>query len=347
MIQSRRLWSLQLRYIREKGKSMDLVKILLLICILLVYPLFPGSFVRWVLKKKNTEYGLGTMYVAGVLSCGVFFGTLAFFGVRFGVSLDLFSKAALVSALLILIFCIVLLFVIRGYRNMFVKACSGLKKKPAREDFYIAFAFVLVAALYLLDPFSVEPTHDTAEKVVTIVDTGRLAGTDPLTGMDAPIKGNWKDQLENLPLIYAMLCRWTGLSPAQVLFDVVPYVVLFFAFCVISTFVDVAFEKHKMSRAASLMLFALITLCGNVAYMNTSYGLLHYPYEAMTIFSSILLPLAFFYAMSRERMLLILCVWINAVFAVGAQKAAVILGLQIICYVAAYLVYRFAERRDS
>lgn len=326
---------------------MELIKILLLICILLVYPLFPGSFVRWVLKKKNIEYGLGTMYVAGVLSCGVFFGTLAFFVVRFGMLLDHFSKAALVSSLLILLFCMVMLFAVRGYREMFAGAFLGLKKKPAKEDVYIAFAFLLVAVLYFLRPFSIEPTHDTAEQVVTIVDTGRMTGVNPLTGLEAPVKGNWKDQLENLPLMYATLCRWTGLSPAQVLFDVVPFVVLFFAFCVISTFVDVAFEKHKMSRAAALVLFAMITVCGNVAYMNTSYGLIHYPYEAMTIFSSILLPLAFFYAMSREHLLLILCVWINAVFAAGAEKAAVILGVQVVCYLAAYLVYRFAERRDS
>jgi len=326
---------------------MELIKILLLICILLVYPLFPGSFVRWVLKKKNVEYGLGAMYVAGVLSCGVFFGAAAFWGVRFDMSLDLFSKAALVTALLVLVFCMVMLFAIRGYREMFAKAFLRLKKRPEKEDFYIVLAFLLVAVLYLLDPFSIEPAHDTAEKVVTIVDSGRFSGTNPLTALEAPVKGNWKDQLENLPLIYAVFCEWTGLSPAQVLFDVAPYIVLFFAFCVISTFVDVAFEKHRMSRAASLVLFAMITVCGNVAYMNTSYGLIHYPYEAMTIFSSILLPLAFFYAMSREHILLILCVWINAVFAVGVQKAAVILGLQVICYFAAYLIYRLAERRDS
>ena len=80
---------------------MELIKILLLICILLVYPLFPGSFVRRVFKKKNSEYGLGTIYVAGVLSCGVFFGVLAFFGVRFGMSLDVFSKAVLLTAVLL------------------------------------------------------------------------------------------------------------------------------------------------------------------------------------------------------------------------------------------------------
>ncbi len=326
---------------------MELIKIMLLICILLVYPLFPGSFVRWVLKKKDSEYGLGTMYVAGILSCGVFFGALAFFGVRFGMTLDRFAGAALLSALLLLVFGVVMIFVIRSYREMLKQAVVALKKKPAKEDIYIVLAFLLVAGVYLLDPFSLEPTHDTAERVVTIVDTGRLAGTDALTGGEAPVLGNWKDQLENLPLLYACLCRLTGLSPAHVLFDVVPYVVLFFAFCVFATFVDFAFEKHKMSRAAALSLFALITVCGNVAYMNTSYGLLHYPYEAMTIFSSILLPLAFFYAMSREHVLLLLLVWANAVFAVGIEKAFVVQGLQTICYIAAYLVYRLAERRGS
>ena len=126
-----------------------------------------------------------------------------------------------------------------------------------------------------------------------------------------------------------------------------PYVVLLLAFSVFSTFVDFAFNEHKMSRAASIALFALLTVCGNTAYMNTSFGLLHYPYEAMTIFSSILLPRAFFYAMSKERILLVFAVWINAVFAVGFEKAVAILGVQVLCYIVSYFVYRLAERRGK
>lgn len=324
---------------------MEIVKGLLLICILLVYPLLPGGVLLGVIKKKKNKFGLGGVYIAGVLLCGVLFGILAFFGVRTGMSLDFFSKAALISALLLLVFSAVVLAVYRSCREAFGRTFFGLKKKPGRAEISIALAFCLVAGLYLMQPFSIEPSHDTAEKVVTCLDTGLLTGTDALTGEGAPAPGNWKQQLENLPLFYACLCKWSGLSPADVLFGVIPYVVLVLAFCVIAAFAEHVFEKHRMSRAAALAIFAIVTLCGNAAYMNTSYGLLHYPYEAMTLFSCILLPLAFYYAWTREHVVLFLLVCANAVFAAGLQKAVVIPVFMGICYVLALFVTRLAERR--
>ncbi len=324
---------------------MEIVKSLLLICILLVYPLLPGGVLLGILKKKRDDYGLGSVYIAGVLLCGVLFGVLAFFGVRGGMSLDRFSKAALLLALLLLVFCAVAFAHVCRCRQAFLRLLSGLKKKPGRAEVYIAFAFLFVAGLYMMSPFSIEPAHDTAEQVVTCLDTGRLTGTDALTGELVPVQGNWKQQLENLPLFYACLCRWSGLSPACILFRVIPYVVLALAFCVVSAFAGFVFGTHKMSRVAALVLFAVITLCGNVAYMNTSYGLLHYPYEAMTIFSSILLPLAFYFAWSREHVVMLLLVCINAVFAAGVQKAVVLIAVMGICYMIAMVVTHLAERR--
>lgn len=324
---------------------MEIVKSLLLICILLVYPLLPGGILLGIIKKKKDDYGLGSVYIAGVLSCGVLFGMLAFFGVRTGMMLDRFSRAALLLALLLLIFCAVLIAVVRRLRQPLLRALSGLKKKPGRAELYIVLAFLFVAGLYVMRPFSIEPAHDTAEKVVTCLDTGLLTGTDALTGELAPAQGNWRQQLENLPVFYACLCRWSGLSPTDVLFCVIPYAVLVFAFFTISAFADFAFHTHKMSRVAALVLFAIITLCGNTAYMNTSYGFLHYPYEAMTIFSSILLPLAFYFVWSRAHVVMLLMLCINAVFAVGVQKAVVLMALMGICYALAVVVTRLAERR--
>lgn len=326
---------------------MEVVKSLLLICMLLVYPLLPGGALLGVIKRKKNEFGLGNIWIAGVLLCGVLFGMLAFFGVRLGVSLDLFSKAALSLGLLLLLFSAAVLGLFRSCRKGFAQAFAVLKKKPDRAEICMLFAFCLVAVLYLIHPFSVEPSHDTAEKVITHLDTGMLSGVDAITGETVPVAGNWKEQLENLPLFYACLCKWSGLSPADVLFDVIPYVVLLWVFAVISLFADFVFEKQKRNRAAALVVFAVITLCGNMAYMNTSYGLLHYPYEAMTIFSSILLPLVFYMIWAHEHVLLFLLVCVNAVFAAGVEKAVAIFLFMTVCYVLTLVVTRLAERRES
>lgn len=326
---------------------MEILQIVLLIGILLVYPLFPGSALLGMLKKKKEECSLGSVFVAGVLLCGLLFGVFAFGGVRLCWTLDVFSKAALMLALLLLAVSVIICIAVRSCRKVLSSAGSALKKRPGREEVLISGAFLLVAAVYLLQPFSLEPGHDTAERVVTYVETGKLVGVDALTGSEVPVEGNWKQQLENLPVFYACLCVWSGLSAADVLFSVIPYVVLFLAFCVFSELAAAVFEKNPKSRAMALVLLAMITVCGNTAYMNTSYGLLHYPYEAMTIFSSILLPLVFLYALSKEHVVLLLFLCVNAVFCAGAEKAVWMIALQVVCYVAALCLSRFLERRSD
>lgn len=325
---------------------MEIVKIALLIGILLVYPLVPGAALLGILKKKKDAYSLGDVFVAGVLLCGVLFGGFAFVGVRLGWTLDIFSKAALILALLLLVVSGIICAAIRRCRNVILIVKSAWKEIK-KEDLLIAFAFLLVALIYLIRPFSIEPGHDTAERVVTVVNTGRLMGADVLTEAEVAVSGNWKQQLENLPLFYACLCKWSGLLPADILFSVMPYVILVLVFCVISAFSDRIFQKDKASRRLALLLFAMITVCGNTAYMNTSYGFLHYPYEAMTIFSGILLPLLFLYAFSREHIVLLLLVGVSAVFLVGVEKAVWLIALLVICYAATLLVSRFAERRSK
>lgn len=326
---------------------MVIVKSFLLICLALVYPLIPGALFLGFLKKKKEEYRLAPAYVGGALLCGCIFGAAAFFGVRLGMSLPVFSKVTAILAVLFFVLCLILVLFFKTIRTGMCSMCLGLCKKPGKEEWITIAAFALVAGIYLLHPFLLEPGHDTAEKVVTMLDTGALAGWDALTGETAPVQGNWKQQLENLPVFYACLCRLFSLAPADVLFGIVPYVVLFVTFCVISLFAELMFENDRRSRARAMLLFAFITVCGNTAYMNTSFGLLHYPYEAMTIFSCILLPLAFCLAMKKENLLWLLLVFANAVFAAGIEKAFVLFSVQAVCYAVAWVFSRLFERRGN
>lgn len=326
---------------------MVIVKSFLLICLALVYPLMPGTLFLGFLKKKKEEYRLAPAYVGGMLLCGLLHSAAAFFGLRLGMSLAAFSKLTAVLAVLFFVLCSLLVMAVKTIRTGLRDMLAGLLRKPGKAEAVFALAFVLVAGIYLLRPFLLEPGHDTAEKVVTMVDTGTLSGWDALTGEAGPVQGNWKQQLENLPVFYACLCRLFLLAPADVLFGVVPYVVLFLTFCVVSMFAKLWFEQESRGCAWAAVLFALITICGNTAYMNTSFGLLHYPYEAMTIFSCVLIPLAFYFAMAKENPLWMLLIIGNAVFAAGIERALVILLLQTLCYVIAWVFSRLFERRGK
>ena len=326
---------------------MVIVKSFLLICIALAYPLIPGALFLGCIKKKKEEYRLAPVYLCGALLCGFLFGVAAFFGVRLAIPLSAFSKAVLILAILFFVLCFVGMILWKDVRAGIRNMCKAIVQKPGKEGIVVGVAFLLVAGIYLMHPFLLEPGHDTAEQVVTILDTGALTGWDALTGEIAPVQGNWKQQLENLPVFYACLCQLFSMTPADVLFGVVPYVVLFGVFCVISMFEKYFFKDEKRSCAWAMLLFALITICGNTAYMNPSFGLLHYPYEAMTMFSSVLLPLTFCLAVKKENPLWFLLVFANAVFAVGLRKALVLFFFQAVCYVIAWVFSRLFERREK
>lgn len=326
---------------------MVIVKSFLLICLALVYPLIPGTLFLGFLKKKKEEYRLAPAYVGGTLLCGLLLSAAAFCGLRLGMSLAAFSKWMAALAVLFFVLCALFVTAVKTIRTGLRDMLAGLLRKPGKEEAVFALAFLLVAGIYLLHPFLIEPGHDTAEKVVTMVDTGTLSGWDALTGEIGSVQGNWKQQLENLSVFYACLCRIFSLTPAQVLFGIVPYVVLFMVFCVISMFAKFWFKQESRGYAWAAVLFALITICGNTAYMNTSFGLLHYPYEAMTMFSCVLIPLAFYFAMAKENPLWILLVIGNAVFAAGIERGLAILLLQGFCYVTAWGFTRLLERRGN
>nr|MBQ8252745.1 hypothetical protein [Lachnospiraceae bacterium] len=311
---------------------------------MMIYPLFPGALFCAVSGKKRKS-SLGRVFLSGELLGGAMFAALSFICVRKGADLAFLSKAALFMWGAVLIISIALLAVLKKCRE-FVRELIKSSKKPGIPGLVIALAFVSVAILYVVRPFPMESGYVTPEQVVTVLDTGALRGFDALSGQAQPAAGNWKDQINNLPLFYACLCQLSGLSPMAVLFNVVPFVVLSAAFCVISLFANAFFEEEK-KRATVFAVFALITLCGNSAYMNTSYGLLHYPYEPMTVFSSIVLPLVLGYVLTREHVISFLLVAINGVFLAGVYRGLAVMAISVFAVILAILLVFAVERRGK
>lgn len=326
---------------------MDSIKILLLISILFIYPLLPGSILCCKMGKKSERQGFASAYVSGSLLCGALCGALSFVCVHRGWSLERTSSVLLVFFAFFAVVCVGVFAFCGTCRSYVAERLLTWKKETGKGQILLLAAYLSVALLYVVRPFPMETGFDTPERVVTILDTGVMSGTDALTGEPAVTDGNWKNKVCNLPLFYACLCRWMSLSPADVLFSVVPYVVLLLAFCVISLWADFFFSGEKRGKDIALLLFALITLCGNAAYMNTSYGLLHFPYEGFTIFSSILLPLVGLCVLERKNTFLLMLAAVNMVFAGGVVRAVAVLGLVLVCILAVECISFLTERRTA
>ncbi len=316
---------------------MELIKCLFLICILLLYPLLPGVVICRIIKGNNSSDVLNRVYVLGALVEGTGVCVLAFVGVRMNLSLSRFTLIFSLVASLCLLLCALICFCDRSSRRMLKALISQIVTKMKKADGWFALigiAYLLIAVYYLVSPFSIEMNFDTPESVVTIVDRGELTGADVMTGKEITISGNWKEQICNLPVFYAVLCKMTGLSPAQILFDVVPYVALVLVFCVIGQWFDLFFGENRRAKSYAFLLCAMVTVFGSKAYMNTSYGVLHVPYEGMTLLSSVLLPLCFVICIQKgrwvEKTVWLVLIVINAALCAGVEAALVLLMFELV-----------------
>lgn len=319
---------------------MEYIKILLFICIWIIGSMLVGTLVGVRNNRKEC-------FLCGSLFYGVFLGMLSFVCLRKGWSLQQSAKVLLGMSGVLLLGCLLLLGIWKTYRNR-VKECLFQElKKPGKTVVCVLFAFLLVAGVYMVRPFPLEASQMTAEQVVTMLDSGRLSGVDILTGESAASGTVSLVPTDYLPLFYACLCGRTGLSATQLLFGVVPYFVLFAAFCVLLLWSEGIGGEDEKKKAAAAVLFAFVTICGNGAYMNTSYGLLHAPYEAMTVVSCILLPIYVWSLLWNKKVLLALLAAGNILMLGGPVKGAVLLLVATLCIIVAKVVLALLERRGT
>lgn len=345
---------------------MEVIRLILAAVVLLLYPLLPGSLLGYFRQKRKAKGLQQNSYLPGVLVYGALFAVLAFVGVYKNISFLWFSRVALLCSVALAVAVAVCLCLLKGYREFafgrikrfWRKPGQGDWRRPDKAELSVVFAYLLVAFVYVLRPFPLETGFDTPEQVITLLQTGMLSGTNPLTGEVTGVVPSMKECMENLPLFYGCLCKWFSVSPTNLLFRVIPFVNLFLLFQVMDSLAGCFWsgqeepKEGKRKRALFLLFFSLLTLCGNKAYMNTSYGILHFPYEGMTLFSGAILPLGFvacFRDVSRLRdvdaaMLLLLAV--NAVFLAGVEKGFGILLIEIIVLLFSRLLFTLWKRRS-
>ena len=171
----------------------------------------------------------------------------------------------------------ILLFLLPSYRR-FTAGQFTWREKGGKQVLLLLIAFLMICVSYYLKGLTLELYYDTPERVQTILFTGQLSGIDALTGAadDLPLRGNV------LPVLYACLCRAFSLTPAQLLLQYLPPFLLLLIFLAMAALFTVLPVK-KESLPVYLLFFALATICGASAYMNTSYGVLFAVYEGSVL----------------------------------------------------------------
>ncbi|MCI6035410.1 MAG: DUF6077 domain-containing protein [Firmicutes bacterium] len=179
----------------------------------------------------------------------------------------------------------ILLFLLPSYRR-FTAGQFTWKEKGGKQMTLLLIAFLAICASYYLKGFTLESYYDTPERVQTILFTGQFSGFNALTGAadNLPLRG------DVLPVLYACLCRAFSLTPAQLLLQYLPPFLLLLIFLAMAALFTVLPVK-KENLPVYLLFFALATICGASAYMNTSYGVLFAVYEGSVLSDHLVLCL--------------------------------------------------------
>lgn len=180
----------------------------------------------------------------------------------------------------------------RGF--VFQKAQLFFAKENRVKVLVVLAMYLAVALTYFCHRPLLEANFDLPERLCTLKESGIFIGVNPLTGMPEAEAGalqTWSASV--LPAFYLFWMKVFHVSIFDMLFKMVPCFVLALSMGAYYEIAKTLFCGDEKKVLLFMLAFTLLTLCGNGAYMNPSYGLLHYAYEESTWMSSVILPLGF------------------------------------------------------
>lgn len=309
---------------------MGLIKELLLIVILLACPVVTGNLCDRMLVWKTGERTLSGAFISGCMVYLVVFGALSEVGRNRGWEFAEVQKFLLISGLFLLFFSAIVSAFSRNFRSDMKQRVAVLLETGVRERAVWAVMYAIVAAVYLFCPFYISETFSVPEQVLSLVRTGDIHAAN-----------------ENLAVFYACLCKWFALPAGDVLFDVVPYIVLVLSFCVISELGKALMGENRRARLIFPVCYTLLILFGNEAHMNPPYGLLHFPYEGMTLVSNVLIPYMFVLLLKKKSIPGAAVLILTALLMEPLRKGSVVLAAQWGLFVVCALFFFLYERRKK
>lgn len=247
-------------------------------------------------KKINMEKkGLARAFLAGTGCVFFSFALLAFLVICKGGTFDSLYKYFFVTYSGILTGSLLLLLLVRRYRGFLFDVLKVFKKRDYRKEqcLWIVLFLIIAVTFYLHRPY-LAGEYDLPERMSTLEGTGMFCGVNPLTGGEMAEMSKLKQWTEGvMPAFYLFFASLLQVPSYRLLFQVVPLWVLGLCMSAYYLIGQSLFEQDKKAVDYFMVFFTLFTLCGNGAYMNPSFGVLHYGYEESTWISSVVIPCGF------------------------------------------------------
>uniref|UniRef100_UPI004055A0DD DUF6077 domain-containing protein n=1 Tax=Acetatifactor sp. TaxID=1872090 RepID=UPI004055A0DD len=206
------------------------------------------------------------------------------------------------------------LFLKERNRRKIKKAITAEEKQRQMTVITLVFGVMVLVQLVLLGiGQNIYPTGDmTVETVNSMLETNQMYSVNPMTGQPYTAGIPMRLKILCLPTLYAILCDMSGLDAMQLVWQIVPMVVLLGSYAAFGSVAGALFPEENKKKGIFMIVVALL-LWSNVAmYGMDGFGLQYAGYRGVSIRMGVLLPYTFGLVLRQKWRLLPLCILAEA-----------------------------------
>lgn len=154
----------------------------------------------------------------------------------------------------------------------------------------------------------------TVETVESFLEADGVYRVNPLTGQAYELGIPLRIQILCLPTLYGILCRILGLQAVELVWKLIPLLVLLLSYLAFWTLAKALFaeEKDREKRILFMVFVAAVFCVGDYLYGMDGFGLLHCGYRGVTVRNVILMPYTFGLALRHKWKPVLLCILAEA-----------------------------------
>lgn len=218
------------------------------------------------------------------------------------------------------------------------------KNKKAKSYLFIVFMAIVVLQLIIIlfGEFHAYKGDLTVETVNTMLSTNTVYKINPLTGFNYELGMPSRLKLLCLPIIYAFICKITGLSTLVVVFKVIPVIMLILTYVSYAMLANTLFIGDKEKKIVFLICVAILIGMINYSMGIEGFNLIYAGYAGTTL-RGVLLINTINYACNRRWLGVILMVMAEACISWTLYG----LGMCLLAAVIMFLVSFFVERGNK
>lgn len=149
----------------------------------------------------------------------------------------------------------------------------------------------------------------TVETVQTMLAADGVYTVNPLTGQAFTAGMPLRMQILVLPTLYAVLCRFTGISAPIMCYGIIPCIVLLLSYLVYGRWAAYLFPKEGKKQALFLLFVALVYQFGCYNEAMDGFHLFFGGYRGAAIRAGIILPYVLLCALQKKWRGVILCLF--------------------------------------